>query len=70
MRSFWYWEIHFEHHLFDIVVKKPHKILLVKDENDILKHKFDLTNMGFDECDTYEKLQELLPPPYYEYNNV
>ena len=53
MKDFWYWEPEYNP-ATDILTAK--KILLVKNEKDVLTHKFNLTDMGLENINSYDEL--------------
>ena len=45
------------------------KILLVKRDDGLLTHKFNLTKMGLEHINSFAELQELCPPVHYDYKS-
>lgn len=84
MQEFWYYEQVFEDtrpwykRLFrinasyrDFTKVRIHleKILLVKQDDGLLTHKFNLTKMGLEHINSFSELQELCPPVHYDYKS-
>lgn len=46
------------------------KILLVVDANKVAQAKYNLTNMGVGQINSYKELQEMFPQTFYEFNKI